>query len=105
MTYAQLLESLMLLAFSTGWLFSIAKALRVRVASGKSIGFVCLIITGYACGVAAKLLLAFETGVLSPVVWVYAFNMLVCFVDLSLTLWLTGRLAGLRLLAPSRNVS
>lgn len=82
----EVFESLMLLCFSCSWYFSIARMLRVRRASGKSAQFVMLICTGYVFGIAAKYFGWQTTGVLSPVVWLYAWNLLVTGFDLMLVL-------------------
>lgn len=82
----EILESLMLLCFSAGWYFSIARMLRVRRASGKSAQFVVLICTGYFLGILAKVASWQASGMLSPVVWVYAWNLLVTGFDLALVL-------------------
>jgi hypothetical protein len=82
----EVFESLMLLCFSCSWYFSIVRMLRVRRASGKSAQFVVLICTGYVFGIAAKYFDWQTTGVLSPVVWLYAWNLLVTGFDLALVL-------------------
>ena len=83
---ANLLETLMLVAFSIGWYLSIAKMLVTRTAQGKSAGFVVLVLIGYAAGASAKLLRAAEGGALDWVVFIYLWNGLVCAVDLALVL-------------------
>ncbi|MBE9637486.1 hypothetical protein [Salipiger mangrovisoli] len=85
------LEAIMLVAFSTGWYCSIYKMMRQREARGKSLPFVLVIGFGYLCGVASKLLLWRETGVLPPIVWLYTLNALVIAVDASLVVRYTRR--------------
>ena len=80
----EVFESLMLLCFSCSWYFSIFRMLRVQRASGKSAQFVVLICTGYIFGIAAKYYGWQTTGTLSPVVWLYAWNLLVTGFDLAL---------------------
>ena len=46
----------MLLCFGASWPFNIVKSYRSRTAGGKSIGFELLIMVGYLCGIAGKLI-------------------------------------------------
>lgn len=78
------LEAAMLFSFSISWYWSIAKMLRTRQAAGKSAFFVLLICCGYVCGVASKLVAYGTTGILSPLIWLYAWNLLVTTFDLYL---------------------
>jgi hypothetical protein len=78
------LEAAMLICFSVSWYWSIAKMLRTRVAAGKSAFFVVLICSGYVFGVASKLALWRETGELSPLIYLYAWNLAVTLFDLFL---------------------
>ena len=50
---AQVFEMLMLILFGLSWPFNIAKSLRSRTA--KSIYFEMVIIVGYLCGIAGKI--------------------------------------------------
>lgn len=86
MNVAEFLEGTMLLCFSAGWYWSIAKMLKVRAAVGKSPFFVVLICSGYALGIASKLHGWNVTGTLSPLIWVYVWNLVVTFTDLALVL-------------------
>jgi hypothetical protein len=80
------LEAAMLICFSISWYWSIAKMLRTRVAAGKSAFFVVLICTGYVAGVVSKAM-AWEAGAaLSPLIWLYAWNLCVTLADLALVL-------------------
>lgn len=81
----------MLIIFSIGWYCSIGKMLLTKKASGKSLGFVGLICSGYLCGVLAKLANYHETGVLSGLIWVYGWNFCVTFFDGWLVVMLTRR--------------
>jgi hypothetical protein len=71
------LEAAMLGAFSISWYCSIWKMLRTRQAAGKSLGFVLLICFGYVCGIASKIALYRETGVMSELILLYIWNLLV----------------------------
>ena len=88
---AEILETVMLIVFSVGWYCSIAKMIRTKKASGKSISFVGTICFGYLCGVLAKLAVFNETGELSLLVYVYAWNCCVTAFDGWLVIVLTRR--------------
>ncbi|XWN30187.1 MAG: hypothetical protein ROR55_22280 [Devosia sp.] len=79
-------EVAMLLCFSVGWYWSIVHMLRVKVASGKSVMFVLLVIVGYACGVVSRTLLWIETEEFSLVLIVYVWNLIVTIIDIFLVL-------------------
>ncbi len=82
----EVLEVGMLIGFSIGWYWSIARMLRVRVAIGKSPVFVLFVCTGYMLGIGMKVALWHETGELSFLVWVYCWNLAVTSFDLALVL-------------------
>ncbi len=46
----------MLLAFGCSWPASILKSWRTRFVRGKSPAFMCIVMTGYVCGILHKLL-------------------------------------------------
>jgi len=75
------LEATMLAAFSVSWYCSIWKMLTTRRASGKSLGFVLLIVGGYVCGILSKLALYIDTGHLSALIALYSWNLLVTAFD------------------------
>ena len=50
------LEAAMLVCFSVSWPFKIRKLLTVKKSVGLSHGFLVMIITGYSCGIMAKVL-------------------------------------------------
>lgn len=85
------LEGGMLFLFSISWYLSIYHMLRVRRASGKSGMFVTLICIGYLLGITAKLVAWEQTGHLSPVIWIYAWNFVVTVLDLLLVIYFTRR--------------
>ena len=86
MSTPEMLEAAMLIAFSISWYWSIAKMLRSRVAAGKSALFVALICAGYVAGVGSKTLAWAEGAPLSPLAWLYAWNLCVTLVDLALVM-------------------
>lgn len=56
MTLASIFETLMIVCFGISWPMSIVRSYRSRSTKGKSLPFMCMILFGYFCGVAAKLL-------------------------------------------------
>ena len=78
----ELFETGMLLCFGASWPFNIYKSYTSRTAKGKSLGFELLILSGYLCGIAGKLL-AHKS---SFVVWVYILDLGMVIADLVLTL-------------------
>lgn len=52
---SEILEIIMVLSFGASWPFSVIRSYRSRSTKGKSPVFLCLIIFGYAAGIAAKL--------------------------------------------------
>ena len=53
---ANILEALMIISFGISWPINVSKALRSRSTKGKSILFDYLIIVGYFCGLASKII-------------------------------------------------
>lgn len=49
------LEALMVVCFGISWPISIAKSIKARSTKGKSILFLCFILTGYGVGIASKI--------------------------------------------------
>lgn len=84
---AWLFEALMLLAFGCSWPASIAKSLRTRFVRGKSPAFMCIVLGGYACGIAHKVLNPPppDAGFLAAhILWLYALDMALVATDLAL---------------------
>ena len=50
MNWVHILETLMLVCFGAAWPLSIVKSWRARTARGKSLGFLAVILLGYAAG-------------------------------------------------------
>ena len=73
-------EAIMLVCFGASWPAAINKTLRSKNPAGKSLLFLCLIITGYLCGVIHKCL----QPKIDWVVWLYAVNLLMVATDLFL---------------------
>ena len=55
-TLSSLLEFAMLFTFGLSWPFAIARTLRAKRVDGKSPLFAILVILGYLCGIAAKII-------------------------------------------------
>ncbi|MDR2076483.1 MAG: hypothetical protein LBP61_06085 [Desulfovibrio sp.] len=53
---AEILESAMLVAFGAAWPAALVHSLRSRTARGTSLSFLLIVLTGYACGISAKLI-------------------------------------------------
>ncbi len=51
---SEILEIVMILSFGASWPMNVMKSYKVRTAKGKSVAFLCLIITGYIAGIASK---------------------------------------------------
>ena len=62
-------EALMLICFGAAWPFSLYRSYKSRTNSGKSLGFLFIILLGYAFGITHKLLYSFD-----KVLWLYGFN-------------------------------
>ena len=80
-----MLEALMLVCFGFSWPVSIAKTLRVKSVSGKSVWFLLLIIVGYLAGVLMKVAMAVENHQpVDKVAYLYALNGVMVIVDILL---------------------
>ena len=72
-------EVIMLLCFGAAWPFSIYKSYTSRSASGKSVGFLIIILIGYVAGILNKLYYSFDF-----VIYLYVLNFLMVFTDMCL---------------------
>jgi hypothetical protein len=81
MSTTEILEAAMLLIFSLSWCCSVAKMLRCKVSSGKSILFVMLVCLGYALGLCSKLWAWRQTGQFSAVAFIYGWNLFITACD------------------------
>jgi len=79
-------EAVMLVCFGASWPVSIWKTYRVKNPVGKSIGFLVLIIIGYAAGIINKI-----TGSMDWVLWLYVLNLVMVATDLVLVIWYRRR--------------
>lgn len=69
----------MLICFGASWPLSIAKALRTHQVAGKSPLFLFIILLGYVCGMAHKLIYRWD-----HVFWLYLLNFVLVGTDLAL---------------------
>jgi len=84
MTTIETLQALMFFSFSTSWYWSIAKLLRTKSATGKSLVFALMVCVGYALGIASLLLAWGDGGDLNPLIYVFAWNLTVTMIDAAL---------------------
>ncbi len=68
---ADFLEAAMVICFGISWPINIMKTLRVKTAKGKSLAFLCFILSGYICGIASKLIAVQVSG--KPLNYVFIF--------------------------------
>lgn len=88
MTIAEVMEVIMVLCFGASWPFNVMKSYRTRSTQGKSLSFLCLIFTGYLCGIIGKLMAPTLNGF---VLFFYVLNMSMVGVDMGLY-WRNRRL-------------
>lgn len=82
-TLAHTLEALMVISFGVSWPMSILKSYRSRTTKGKSLFFLTLILFGYGCGIAWKLVdWKFNHNQLTYVSFFYVLNFVMVFTDL-----------------------
>ena len=82
-TIAVVLEILMIICFGASWPFNVIKSYKARTTKGKSLFFVCMILFGYICGIASKLILGFG-NFKWYVLFFYVLNFLMVGTDLAL---------------------
>ena len=56
MNAAEILEIMMIVCFGFSWPMNVVKSYRARTTKGKSLGFLMMIIIGYLCGIASKII-------------------------------------------------
>ena len=75
---AQIFEVAMLICFGLSWPISVIKGIKSKSTNGKSLVFTLVIILGYICGLASKIL----SGNITYVMWLYLFNLVVVSIDM-----------------------
>ena len=89
-TLASILETIMLLCFGCSWPLSLRRNIKARTAKSMSLGFILLIIFGYAAGITAKAITVANGGIVHWYVWtVYIFN--ICVVSLNIPVYFRNR--------------
>ena len=78
MQIGHLMECLMLVCFGFSWPMNVMKAYKARTTKGTSLPFIILIITGYVCGIAAKLI----NGQINYVLAVYVLNLVIVMMNI-----------------------
>lgn len=68
----QILEAIMLICFGISWPMNAYKAYKARTAASSSLTFILMILFGYLCGIAAKIL----SGNINYVLVVYFLNLI-----------------------------
>lgn len=85
---AEILETIMILAFGLSWPLSIYKSVKSRTAKGKSLQFEFFIWLGYIAGIAMKFIQCFALGKDGPIFylgWVfYVLNFVEITIDMVL---------------------
>jgi hypothetical protein len=79
--HRNIFEAIMLTCFGAAWPFSIWRIWKTKAAWGKSLWFLIIILTGYACGVVHKVL-----NSLDYVIILYIMNSILVSIDIALTL-------------------
>lgn len=91
MTVPNILEALMLTAFSIGWYWSISVMLWTRRPYGKSSAFICCTIAGYGMGLVAQILEWQSGAAFSYLIILYSWNLAMTTVDLALVVYFTRK--------------
>ena len=82
---SEILEICMLVAFGASWPLNVRKSLKAKTTKGKSLAFLILILSGYVCGILAKLTNTAYMAAFSSkwyVLCVYALNFIMVAADL-----------------------
>lgn len=75
---SSILETAMLICFGFSWPLNLMKSYRAGTAKGTSLPFIILIITGYICGISAKLI----SGNINYVLIAYLLNLAIVSLNL-----------------------
>lgn len=97
MLVSELLESLMLVSFSTSWFWLIRKVWREHDSRSMSKAFPIMVAVGCLFGLASKIALYVATGFLSYLVLIYAWNVIVSLAQLYLIVKLSDDVDGNRI--------
>ena len=83
----EIFEMLMIISFGASWAVNVIKSYKVKTAKGKSLGFLCLILTGYIVGIIGKFINEkYMSNIASNwyVLFFYFLNLIMVFIDLLL---------------------
>ena len=69
----------MMICFGAAWPVSIYKSIKSQSNDGKSLGFMCIVLLGYFCGIGHKIIYNMDN-----VIWMYIFNCLLVSIDIGL---------------------
>lgn len=86
MSFAEVMEVIMVLCFGASWPFNVMKSYRTRSTRGKSLSFLVLIFSGYFCGIIGKLTVQ---PINTFVLFFYVLNM--CMVGVDIVLYARNR--------------
>lgn len=67
---ASVFETIMLICFGFSWPLNVIKAYKARTTKGTSLPFIFLIISGYVCGIIAKILMGIPNLFVFVVYWI-----------------------------------
>ena len=81
MSTIEILQALMFFSFSASWYCSIAKLLRTKSATGKSLSFALMVCVGYGLGIASLMLAWRGGGQLNPLIYIFSWNLMVTIFD------------------------
>ena len=84
MDAAVLCESMRLIIFGCSWPANIHKSLTSKTTLGKSLVFEVLVVIGYLCGIAAKIIIFKRTGELQASFWFYLLDITLVSTDIVL---------------------
>lgn len=77
---ASVLETFMIVSFGISWPLSIIKSYRSRSTQGKSLFFMCFILSGYICGIISKCI----SNTFNLAFWFYFPNVIMVATDICL---------------------
>jgi hypothetical protein len=75
-------EICMLICFGVSWPLSIAKTIKTKTVTGKSILFLIIVILGYACGILHKVMYSMDC-----IIYLYIANLVLVAIDLGLCIY------------------
>ena len=89
----EVLEAVMIICFGASWPFNVIKSYKSKTTKGKSLSFLCFIITGYIAGIISKLTNPSYMGQLQSkwyVLFFYCLNLIMVVADFVLYFYNRG---------------